>query len=399
MEKTRKKPLLVGLSGGLDSLVAAYLMKIQKIDLYGVMIANTPESMQELGESMLSCHQSEARIERVKKICEHLQIPLTVVRAREQFQDAVLDSWLNAKVELTKPRSCFDCHRLRMEILFQKMQELGCDGIVTGHYAKLIRPTPDARVSVHTSNDLAFDQSALLMSLDQAILNKLTLPLSDLQKKEVKKIAESFELHPPERGVSFGKCLPVSPAVTQLAASYIASSLLGEGDITFNDQVVARHQGFHTLEFGADYLSPQTRPNEVPKKILGSVWSDNKVILGSVDHFQDPQAFLTLCHWGSETQSLKPFKGYIHTPEGTSLEVFVYPKTLRAASLEISEGKHAFVPGEVVSVFNRKGKNAKLMLTGFVQGPGKYYPDNTLSVDVKGERGPEALVVDKDFNF
>ncbi len=399
MEKTRKKPLLVGLSGGLDSLVAAYLMKIQKIDLYGVMIANTPESMQETGESIFACHQSEARIDRVKAICEHLQIPLTVVRAREQFQDRVIDGWLNAKVELTKPRSCFDCHRLRMDILFQKMQELGCDGIVTGHYAKLIRPTPESKVSVHTSNDLAFDQSSLLMSIDQSILNKLTLPLSDLQKKEVKKIAESFEIHPPERILSFGKCLPVTPEVTQMASKLIANSLLGEGDMTVSDQMVARHQGFHSLEFGADFLPPQARSGELPKKIIGSVWNDNKVILGPQDAFQDKGAFLILCHWGSDMEGMKSFKGFIHGAEGTSFEVLVSPKRMRAAALELSEGELRFTPGEIISVFNRKGKNAKLLVTGFIQGPAKYYPDNTLSLEVRGERGPEVAVVDKDFNF
>jgi tRNA-specific 2-thiouridylase len=399
MEKTRKKPLLVGLSGGLDSFVAAYLMKIQKIDLYGVMIANTPESMQEMGESIFACHQSEARIEQVKKICDHLQMPLTVVRAREQFQDSVIDGWLNAKVELSKPRACHDCHRLRMEILFQKMKELGCDGIVTGHYAKLIRPTPDARVSVHTSNDPAFDQSGLLMSLDQAILNKLTLPLSDLQKKEVIKIAESFELRPPEKTMSFGKCLPVTLEVTQMASKLIAGSLLGEGDLTWKDQPIARHHGFHGLEFGADYLPPQARAGEVPKTIIGSVWNDNKVILGAQDYFQDKGAFLVNCHWGSDVDGMKPFKGYIHTTEGASLAVYVYPKQLRAASLEVSEGELRFTPGETISVFNRKGKNAKLLVTGFIQGPSKHYPDNTLSLEVRGERGPETAVVDKDFNF
>ncbi len=399
MEKTRKKPLLVGLSGGLDSLVAAYLMKIQKVELYGVMIANTPESMQDMGESIFACHQSEARIESVKKICDHLQIPLTIVRSREQFQDSVIDGWLNAKVELTKPRTCFDCHQLRMKILYQKMLELGCDGIVTGHYAKLIRPTPEARVSVHTSNDLSFDQSAMLISLDQAILSKLTLPLSDLQKKEVKKIAESFELHPPERTLHFGKCLPATTEVTQLATKLIAPSLLGEGDITSGDHMLARHKGFHSIEFGQNFLPPQARTGEVPKKIVGSIWKDNKVILGAADVFQDKGAFLTLCHWGSEVEGLKSFKGYIHNPEGQSLEVMIFPKTLRAAGLELSEGDFQFMPGEMISVFNRRGKNAKLLVMGLVQGPAKYYPDNTLSLDVKGERGPVTAIVDKDFNF
>lgn len=395
----RKKPLLVGLSGGLDSLVAAYLMKIQKVDLFGVIIDNTPEYMQEMGESIFACHQSEARIERVKKICEQLQIPLTIVRAREQFQDSVIDSWLNAKVELTKPRSCYDCHRLRLEILFQNMKEFDCDGIVTGHYAKLIRPNSESRVSVHASNDPVFDQSALLMSLDQAILNKLTLPLSDLQKKEVIKIAESFELHPPERTLTFGKCLPVTPEVTQIATKLIAGSLLGEGELIWKDMPIARHKGFHSLEFGADYLPPQARTGDIPKKIIGSDWNDNKVIMGAQDYFHDKGAFLTLCHWGSEVEGMKPFKGYIHTPEGTSIEVYVYPKRLRAAALEVAEGELRFTCGETVSVFNRKGKNAKLLVTGFIQGPGKHYPDNTLSLEVRGERGPETAVVDKDFNF
>lgn len=398
MEKTRKKPVLVGLSGGLDSLVAAYLMRIQKIDLYGVLIANTPEVFQETGEDVFACHQTDLRVESIKKICDHLQIPLTIVRARDEFHALVLESWISSKVELTRPRSCLDCHSLRMKILYQKMKELGCEGIVTGHYAKIIRQSPDSLVSVHTSNDLTFDQSHLLVTLDQEILKHIILPLSDLQKKEVQKIADSFELHPPQRKLHFSQCLPDNSVVTDWASKMIPASLLGAGDIILNNQVVGKHAGFHTLDFGQD-LKTSTKPNEVPSKIIGCQWSENKVFLGPASHFVDKGAFLTMCHWGADLSLDKPVKGFIHGSLGESIEVYVYPKNLRAAMIELLEGEMPLHQGQTLSIFNRKGKNAKLLVSGTIQAPLKNYPEHTLSVEIKGERGPESVTVDKDFNF
>lgn len=398
MEKTRKRPVLVGLSGGLDSLVAAYLMKIQKIDLYAVLIASTPEVFQDSGEDIFACHQTDSRVESVKKICDHLQIPLTVVRARDEFHAEVLESWLSSKVELTQPRSCMDCHKLRLKILYQKMKELGCEGIVTGHYAKIIRQSPGSPVSIHSSNDIAHDQSHLLVTLEQEILKKIILPLSDLQKKEVHKIADSFELRPPPRKLSFSQCLPVSPLVNDWAAKMIPASLLGEGDIVLNDQVVGQHLGFHTLEFGQDFKS-SLKANDLPHKIVGCQWSENKVVLGSATHFVDKGAFLNLCDWGADLGLGKPLKGFIHGGLGVNREVYVFPKNLRAALVELVEGEMPFHQGQSLSVFNRKGKNAKLLVSGTIQAPFKNYPENTLSLEIRGERESESVIVDKDFNF
>src|SRR5690606_6026984 len=106
----REKPVLVGLSGGIDSMVAAYLLRIQKRELYAVLFAATPEQFQEEGDQLFACHQTDARIAQVKKFCEHLQIPLTIVRPRDEFADEVLEGWLAARIELRRPRSCQDCH-------------------------------------------------------------------------------------------------------------------------------------------------------------------------------------------------------------------------------------------------------------------------------------------------
>jgi tRNA U34 2-thiouridine synthase MnmA/TrmU len=394
----KNKPVLVGLSGGLDSLVAAYLLRIQKVDLYAVLLANTPEALQEQGDSFFACHQSEARIDAVKRICDHLQVPLTIVRARDEFEASVLESYLASRVELKKSLACLDCHQLRLRILYQKMVELKCSALATGHYAKLIRSTPDAPVSIHSSNDLKEDQSHLLISTPAMILDKLILPLSDLQKKEVLKIAENFKLHPPARSISFGQCFPNTPEMQNWTQSKIAPSLLGEGDVFYNEAPVAKHQGFHTLTFADDWKS--TRPNEPVKKIAGCHWSENRVLLSDGNVFQDQGVFLADCAWGPEVDRMKPMRGFLHHGGGVNdLEVLVTPKTLGYAWVQLLEGQDEFIPGTQLAVFNRRGKNAKLLVSGVIHKLSHELPDNVVQIEVKGDKGPEMVKLDKDFNF
>jgi tRNA-uridine 2-sulfurtransferase len=401
MLNNRKKPVLVGLSGGLDSLVAAYLLKIQKVDIFALLIAPTPEEYQENGDQLFSCHQSEARIDALKKFCDHLQVPLTVVRPREEFQSCVVDSWLSSKVDLRKSRACLDCHQFRLRILYQKMNELGCEGLATGHFAKLVRHSHDASVSVHSSNDMDCDQSHLLMATPQNILDQMILPLSDLQKKEVIKIASNFALMPPERILKFDQCLPHNPVTDAFAEKMIAKSLRGEGEVMLGEHSIGSHKGFHTLSYAEPFTQiSQGRAGDEAPVIVDFDWSQDMITLGAKDYFQDSGVFLTNCHWGSDIDQIKPMKGFLHRGGGLlDIEVLVCPKALGAAWVTLMEGKTEFKLGEELIVFKKRGKNAKAIVSGTMKKLARLVPDNNFPIEVRGENGQETHFVDKDFNF
>ncbi len=397
--KERTKPVLVGLSGGLDSLVAAYLLRIQKRELYAVIIASTPEGMQDEGDQIFTCHQSDARIATVKKICEHLQIPLTIVRPRDEFVVDVMKPWMSARIEGTRPRKCYDCHAFRMQWLLKKMNELGCGSIATGHYAKLVHSTPGSPAAVHSSNDLEADQSGLLSALPQEILAHLELPLSELQRKEVIKIAENFEIHPTARTISFGGCLPALPKVNAWIEQRVPEVLRREGDVIALDSeaVLGKHGGFHTVEYGSAWAMPS---KDKPLFVVAADWRDKELKVAPLDYFKDKGIFLRTCHWGEGTDFSAPIKGYIHHSGGLSdCEVLVSPRTMGGAWVQMLEGEHEFPLGETLTIFRRRGKNAKVVVTGVMFRLARHWPANKISIEAKGQEGRETVELDKDFNF
>jgi tRNA U34 2-thiouridine synthase MnmA/TrmU len=396
--KERMKPVLVGLSGGLDSLVAAYLLRIQKRELYAVIIAASPEIMQDEGDQIFACHQSDARIATVKKICEHLQIPLTIVRPRDEFVAEVMEPWMSARIEGRRPRKCHDCHGFRMHWLVKKMKELGCGSLATGHYAKIVHTTPGAPVAVHSSNDLGADQASLLAALPQEILSHLELPLSELQRKEVTKIADNFELHPSLRPMLFGSCLPSIPKVNAWIEQRVPEILRREGEVLTLDgeTVVGKHTGFHTVEYGSIWPAP----GKEVLLIVSTGWREKELKLAPVGYFKDRAIFLRDCVWGEGIDFTAPIKGFIHHAGGLSdCEVLVSPRTLGAAWIQLVEGEHEFPLGEMLTIFKRRGKNAKVVVTGVMLRLARHWGSNKISIEAKAQDGRETVELDKDFNF
>lgn len=396
----RQKPVLIGISGGLDSMVAAYLLKIQKRQLYAAIIASTPENFQEEGESLFACHQSDARLKAAKKFCDHLQIPLTIIRPREEFQEDVLEPWLASKILGKRPRQCQNCHAFRLRLLWKHMKELKCESMATGHFAKLVRSSPGAPVGVHSSNDLEADQAGLLALLPQEILSSLELPLSELQHKEVIKIASNFSLTPPERVVKFGDCLPPKDSVKAWMKTLIPAKFNAQGEILYNDNLLERHEGLSSLSFGEPWR--EFSSHEVPQLLVASEWSKKTVQVEPADFFLDSATFLTSCHWGEGVDLSAPSKGYLHLGGGLNdREVLVRPRTLGGAWVELVEGeKMSFPVGRDLVVFRRRGKNAKVLVSGEIHRLGREWGKNTIEMEGHGAGSKNGVIeLDKDFNF
>ena len=395
----KQKAILVGLSGGLDSMVAAYLLRIQKKELFAVLIASTPEDLQDSGDSMLACHQSDARIAAVKKFCEHLHIPLTVIRPREEFMEEVLDPWVASRLEVTRPRQCQNCHLMRMRILYQKAVELNCESFATGHYAKLVKHV-DGKVSVHSSNDGELDQSGFLVGLSQEMLQKMELPLSELQHKEVLKIAENFELNLPLRTIKVGQCLSPSETVQRWLYSHSPMSLRQKGEIIEVPEVnrVGPHEGMADIEFGRAWKVEEKNNEKKEWVVVGANLYSHEVQVSDPKWFIDTGAQLTHCQWDEGTDFSIPMKGYLHFGGGLQdKEVTVYPKTLGGAMVELTEGQDTFIKGADLVVFKRRGKNAKVIVSGRIGLSSRHWRENVVIVET--ENGNSHKEINKDFNF
>lgn len=366
-QQARKEKILIALSGGIDSFVTAYLLKIQKYDLVAATILNSWDEENFNQEKNFSCFISQPNTDAIKGFCHRLGIPLQVVKASAEFKEFVIEPWMAAKALGKNAKPCWNCHELRMNLLHDKMKEVGATKLATGHYAKLFHHEAHNSVFVHTSNDEGNDQSALLSRLSHDVLKDLLLPLSDLTKKEVQKLAENFGLSAEEAKIKMHSCLPPSPELNTILSKKLPKKLVKEGEITNVDGTInfAPHEGVYTRNFGEPF---EYRENGKPVKgiIGGYSYSERRLMVVDLNFFERDIILLTKCRFSEEVSLPEPIRGFAVLSDGRIEECWIHPKTLSSVCLEFNE-KFRFLSGEILSVQRKKGKNSKVLLTGEVR--------------------------------
>jgi tRNA U34 2-thiouridine synthase MnmA/TrmU len=365
-KQSRKEKVVIGLSGGIDSMVTAYLLKIQKYDLIAVTVINSWDDFTLDPALSFSCHLTPARLDILKEFCNKLGIPHHIIKSTNEFKENVIEPWMADKVlgRFTKP--CWNCHESRMSILHQKMKELGAQHMATGHYAKLFRHEIHQTVFVHTSNDELHDQSALLSRLPHELLNSLLLPLSDLNRKEVLKLAENFGVVDAVKAVAIHKCLEWKEGMAELLASKVPKKFIQEGEIANQESSASlgEHKGVYIHSLGEAF---EFREDGKPVKgIFGSYsYAEKKMFIVSEDTLIQSKFLLVKCKLSEEVSWLEPIKGFVNFSQEDFQECWIYPKALSSVYIELLE-PHKLINGEILTVSKKKGKNSKVYLTGEV---------------------------------
>lgn len=181
-----KKRVAVGLSGGVDSSVAAYLLKKQGFDVVGVTMDIWNHSEDFLIEG--GCLGEKAK-EDARRVAEFLDIPYLLVDFRKEFKEKIMDYFAASYERGETPNPCTRCNRLvKWEALFKGATELGADFVATGHYAR-IRKLPNGRFSIANSKTAKKDQTYALCNLSQEQLKRTLLPIGEYEKEEVRAFA------------------------------------------------------------------------------------------------------------------------------------------------------------------------------------------------------------------
>jgi len=221
------KKVVVGISGGVDSSVAALLLKNQGYEVIGLTFVFTDSF--DTSDSI--------------KVCESLGIKHYIIDYRDEFKNTVIDSFINDYNNGITPNPCVLCNKeVKFNFLYKKMLEYECDYIATGHYAKIVDG------SLYRSADLNKDQTYFLAGLNHEQLSKLLLPLEGITKEKVREIAKENNLINADKKDSTDICF-----ITSNFKDYMDDKIMSrEGDIVDieTNKTIGRHNGLTKYTIG-----------------------------------------------------------------------------------------------------------------------------------------------------
>lgn len=181
------KKVIVAMSGGVDSSVAAFLMKQSGFDCIGATMKLYDNDDIGISREKTCCSLDD--IDDARAVARRLEMPYYVFNFKTEFEKKVIDKFISTYENGGTPNPCIDCNRyLKFEKLFQRMKELSYDYVVTGHYAKVVEE--NGWYYLKKAVDFTKDQSYVLYSLTQQQLSHILFPLGEYTKAEIREIAE-----------------------------------------------------------------------------------------------------------------------------------------------------------------------------------------------------------------
>lgn len=367
LENTSKR-VVVGLTGRLASSIAAFLLKKQGFSVIGVAIHTSNEHDFPSADSAPKCHIQN--IEQIKKFCKSLNIPLHLVDARDEYNYSIFDPLIERKLTGLANVSCFDCTTLRIRVLFDKMLELKADNISTGHFAKIQKNFSANDFTIHTSNDAKNDQSMLLAGLDKKYLEHLILPLGELGLNEVTKIAQKFKLGIPEN-VNNNFCFQKPVSYIERATKLIPKSLIKKGEAINIDSksVYGEHEGFFHYHATQSKLNfDRSNPGQERNfEVVGFDLGKGKLLLGDKEHLSFAGFQLGEVTLADKVNKAKPFRCFFKSKSFDDFKSCVATyKNNNSVLLELEEDLYPIILGERVVLYDRAGRNARILGTGTV---------------------------------
>lgn len=261
-----KGKVVVAMSGGVDSSVAAALLQIQGYDVVGMSI-QTFDNGKDEKERFDSCCSIDDMAD-ARRVCDILGIPHYVINAIDAFESRVIDYFVSEYLQARTPNPCVLCNNhIKFDFLMERALELGADFIATGHYAKVSFSEDTGRYAILKANDAQKDQSYYLFGLTQQQLSKTLMPLGDLLKIQVRKLADEFKLNRVSKKPDSQEiCFVGSEGYAAFIEKKVGKDAFVSGTIELpTGEVVGQHNGVHNFTIGQRKGFPQDMMQAIQK--------------------------------------------------------------------------------------------------------------------------------------
>lgn len=289
-----QKTVVVGMSGGVDSSVAAYLLKEQGYQVIGV----TMQIWQEAQEVEGACCGLSA-VEDARRVAQVLDIPYYVMNFKQEFQTQVIDYFIREYQAGRTPNPCIACNRyVKWESLLARSIEIGADYIATGHYARICR-TAAGRYAIEHSVTAKKDQTYALYNLTQEQLARTLMPVGEYEKDQIRDIAQEAGLPVAHKPDSMEICFVPDGDYASYIENVTGTPSQPGNFVDLQGNILGRHRGIihYTvgqrkglhLALGCPVFVAKIRP-ETNEVVIGRQEDilSKKVYIHHVNHMSDP---------------------------------------------------------------------------------------------------------------
>jgi len=305
------KRVVVAMSGGVDSSVAAVLLHQQGYEIIGLMLrlwSGEEDYEDEFGFKHNGCCTPDA-VEDARALAGALGAPFYLKNLEEDFYEAVVSPFIQGYLDGNTPNPCLNCNRtVRFTHLLNLAKVLGADYLATGHYAR-IHQDDEGQYHLSAGVDPKKDQSYVLHSLSQDKLAHLLFPLGSMTKEQARVIAADYGLPMASKHDSMDLCFIASGDYRDFLIRHAPDGAIRPGPILFRgESEVGRHDG---LPF---YTIGQRKGMGVawsePLYVLGSDSNRNALIVGTKDDLQSHAVMIHRVNWiaGTPPDGGKPYE-------------------------------------------------------------------------------------------
>jgi tRNA-specific 2-thiouridylase len=334
--------VVVAMSGGVDSSVAAALLKQQGYEVTGMMLRLWSEPGKE--DSNRCC--TPDAIAQARRVAARLDIPFYVIDAKEIFRKTIIPYFLDGYARGDTPNPCLACNQhIRWEFLLEHALALGAEFMSTGHYVRK-QTAPDGRQTLMKGIDPAKDQSYVLHVLTQEKLARALFPIGDYQKTEIRKIAESFGLAVAKRPDSQDLCFLAGDDYRGFLQRHGAEMLVPGQIVNRAGQVLGQHNGLPNYTIGQRKGLGLTSAD--PLYVLAKDNQSNTLIVGAANELGASELLAININWTCGSVPHSSFQAMVktrYTANPALAEITPFENGTRAM-VQFTEAQRDLTPGQ-----------------------------------------------------